>query len=88
MITTTPIRKALRVHKFATLEIKPITEADCGIVKNGEATCWVRITGALGGGWAPMLSELHAVKALRRKVKQKEEIYNRRGLQLPGRAAA
>jgi hypothetical protein len=73
MITTfSDIKKPIRTYKGATLELMPITEADCGIVKNGEAKFWKRNTGLWSQSWSPVEGETaRVINAFRKDVNRK-----------------
>lgn len=75
MVTKQPIRKETRSYKGVTLTLKPITESDCGIVKQGPSTVWASYQGHVGGrGFGPMVSEIAAVRKLRELAIKKKAI--------------
>ena len=69
MITKDQVKKTIRTYKGATLELRPITENDCGIVKNGSATLWARHTGLWSKTWFPVEGETpRLIASFRREV--------------------
>lgn len=80
MITITEIKKPVRTYKGATLELRPITANDCGIVKDSKtATLWARNTGLWSEYWVPCQGETALVVAsFRKEVLKKRALIAKR----------
>jgi len=73
------IKKPIRNYKGATIEFRPISNNDIGIVKNGSSTLWVRTTGVIGSqAWIPCKGETPQVlRAFRKQVQKSKALFAR-----------
>lgn len=74
----TTIKKQVRNYRGATLELRPVTDADCGIVRD-TAKAWMRTTGLWSDHWNPCEGETaKVVSGFRRAVIKKRALMAKR----------